>query len=71
MSGWEFVSQQQATRRDPTTGAPVEGVNVTFRTKYGDVGTVFVPMSQYTPAAVQQAIGQQAAIMDQVHELKG
>lgn len=67
-SGWEVVSQTETTTVD-AGGQIVQGVNVTYRTGNGVVGTVFVPLGAFTPDGVRAAIMREAGIRDAVSNL--
>jgi hypothetical protein len=67
---WTITAQMEQLKPTPD-GKVTQGVVITFRTAAGNVGTVFVPDAQYSPAAVAAAVGQRAMAMDQVSSLQG
>lgn len=67
---WEITSQQERTQPG-ADGRLVSGVVVGFRTAAGNMGTVFVPDSQYNPNEVARMVAARAAVMDGVSNLKG
>ena len=67
---WTITAQAEQLRPTPD-GKVAQGVVITFRTRAGNTGTVFVPDAQYSPAAVAAAVGQRAMAMDQVSSLQG
>lgn len=49
---------------------PVQAMRITFRSvANGTVGTVTIPLSDYTPAEVNRRISEYVANIDAVHEL--
>jgi hypothetical protein len=63
---------QQSQRQVQTAGGMfVPGFSVTFRLSNGHIGTVDVPLSDYTPANVAAAIKAKAAVMVAVAGLTG
>ncbi len=70
MTGWRVTGQSPA--KQPTTaGTFQDGINVTFITGKGVVGTIFVPETVYTPENVKALIAQKVAVLDQVSALNG
>jgi hypothetical protein len=67
---WQVTGQQQSTELIPG-GRFVKGVNVSFVTKLGNSGTVFIPEDAYTPDNVRAAVGEKAARVDAVGQLTG
>ena len=67
---WTVTSQVEAFGIGPN-GQPTNGVTVSFRTARGNVGSVFVPRSEYNVQRVRQLVGQQAAQMDAISMLTG
>ncbi len=69
-SGWSVTGQTPA--KQPTTAGTFEsGVNVSFITGKGVVGTIFVPETVYTPDNVRTLIAQKVAVLDAVSSLSG
>lgn len=69
-TGWSVQGSQYKVAPDQS-GALKPGQEVTFTTQYGEVGTVFLPDSQFNVANVQAAVAAKALVMDQVRALKG
>jgi hypothetical protein len=69
-SGWTVISQQETFGLD-AAGRAVEGVKITFTTKGGHTGSVFVPKITYDVDNAKAAIMAAAAQMDAVGQLKG
>lgn len=67
---WEVTGQIEKVDLGPN-GTFVQGVAVTFRTADGSVGTVFVPVEQYTADRVRAAINARAAALAEVAALRG
>lgn len=67
---WSVSAQQEVTAPD-AQGRYVPGVKVSFTTRAGLSGSVFVPDAQYNPANVRQAVEQRVAQMLTVHGLGG
>lgn len=65
---WRIDSQSPRTRATATNGIE-DGYDVAFTTGEGHNGTVFVPMSRYTPAKVKDAIQEQADLLDSIGSL--
>lgn len=65
---WRVTGQTEGTQITPS-GQVVDGVTVSFTTGAGATGSVFVPMSQYTPAIVRGLVQARANIVDQVSNL--
>lgn len=53
------------------SGAFTEGVKVTFTTKSGQYGSIFVPRAEYTTAHVRDLITAAATTIEEVAALKG
>lgn len=68
--GYTVTGQAETTDLGPT-GVYVPGVRVSFRTEGGANGSVFVPQSDFTVEAVRRAIGERAAVIEQVNGLTG
>lgn len=67
---WEVINQA------PDVGVNdanvfVQGVTVTFRTRSGAVGKVFIPQSRYTAEQARQIIGDAAGHAEAIANLKG
>lgn len=69
-AGWTITGQIYKVAPGPS-GALTSGMEVSFLTGTGIMGTVFLPMTQYSVAAARGAVAAQALIMDQVQNLKG
>lgn len=70
IEAWTVGSQQEATGQD-SLGHYVPGVNVSFQTVSGMVGSVFVPNTQYNADTVRQMIAARVARMVAVRDLEG
>lgn len=68
---WRVVPPQRQETRSDATGRFVEGWVVSFQTRGGHTGAVFVPLAQYTAQNVSAAISRAAATIDQVGNLQG
>lgn len=64
-SGFRVTSQVDQSGQD-ATGKFVAGRSVQFVTGNGTPGSVFIPLTLYTPDNVMAAIANQAAIIDAV-----
>jgi len=64
---WKVTNQRQTTAVVGNQFVPV--MEVTFQTARGEVGSVNIPVSQYSPAAVKAAIDPRVAAMDGVSDL--
>lgn len=67
---WEVTGQQETVDMGDT-GTFVPGTRVSFRTRSGALGSVFVPTTQYTVARVRELLTERAAMMETVHKLTG
>ncbi len=67
---WTVIDQREESRED-VSGVYVSGVTVRFRTGSGAIGSVFCPDRDYTPARVQQLIGDRARAIEAVAHLTG
>lgn len=67
---WEIVSQQETVDLVPG-GSYLTGTRITFKTRSGAVGSVFVAQADYTPAKVRAIIQSRAADMEAVHNMTG
>lgn len=67
---WTVVDQRADMQLGPT-GSFVAGMTVSFRTRAGVVGSVFVPQTDYTVDKVRELVDGQAAVIDAVHALSG
>lgn len=65
------VVQQSQRQVQTASGGFVPGFTVTFRLSNGHMGTVDVPLTDYTPDRVAAAIKAKAAVMVQVAGLTG
>lgn len=66
-SGWKVTAQRQ-TQELGAGNQFVKGVEVSFQTGLGVLGTVFVPEAQY-PDGVPAAVAARAAAVDAVSNL--
>ena len=67
-STWKVTGQNQVTEIAPG-GSPTQGVRVYYATGTGQSGSVFVPLSKYTPDGVAAAVTEAAATMDVIGSL--
>lgn len=67
---WRVTAQVETNRTD-SNGRFVSGVLVSYNTRDGIAGTVFVPDAQYTPEYVRQLINARVAQHTQVAGLTG
>jgi len=67
---YEITSQVETYDRAPS-GSFTNGVQVSFRTRSGAQGSVFVPYTDYTIAAVRQRVTERATAMEAVQNLTG
>jgi hypothetical protein len=67
---WQVVGQRQSSVRGPS-GQLEDAMIVSFKTAKGTMGSVTVPMSQYTPTEVHQMVDAQATQLDAVSALAG
>lgn len=66
------VTGQLTTVRIPEGGSRfVQGIEVSFMTRGGHAGTVFIPEQLYTPEYVISQIDPRAANMDAIGSLQG
>lgn len=65
---WQVIGQSQTSDLDQS-GRAVTGMSVQFRTGDGHVGSVFVPLTAFSPASVANAINPAAATLDAVGRL--
>ena len=70
LTSWQVTGQTEYTQVQ-SSGPPVNGMKVFYTTGKGHSASVFIPMSQYTPANVRAVISAQAANLDQIGSLKG
>lgn len=69
-TGWTIQAQQYKVAPG-ISGALTPGMEVTFTTASGIMGSVFIPQAQYTVDYVRQQVAAQALVLDQVQNLKG
>ena len=69
-SGWHVTGQTPAKQPGPA-GTFESGINVTFVTGKGVVGSIFVPDNVYTPDNVRTAIALKVVALDAVSALEG
>lgn len=67
--GWTVTGQREVQQLPPGAQNFVKGMEVTFVTSYGVVGSVFIPYTQYTAAGIQTVIGARVAQLDEVSAL--
>lgn len=67
---WEVIGQVPDVGTNDQ-GVFVQGVTVTYRTKSGTVGKVFVPQSQFTTDQVRDIVDRVAGHTEAVANLKG
>jgi hypothetical protein len=67
---WEVIGQSPDVG-DNGQGIFVKGVEVTYRTRSGAIGKVFVPQSSYTVDEVKRVIDSAAYHSEAVANLKG
>lgn len=67
---WTVTSQQE-TVDAAGNGTFVQGTRVSFRTRSGALGSVFVPTTEYTVARVKGLLDARATDMETVHNLTG
>lgn len=65
------VTSQQETVDLAANGSYLTGVRVSFRTRSGALGSVFVPNDQYDPETVKRALAAKAEAMEAVHNSGG
>ena len=63
------VTSQQETVDRTTAGDYVNGIRVTYRTRSGANGSVFVPFSEYTAQRARQLLDERAAEAEAIHNL--
>ena len=68
---WSVTGQLTTTRIPEGGNRFVTGVEVSFITRGGHAGTVFIPDTQYRPEVVRAAIDEKAALMDEIGALQG
>lgn len=65
---WRITGQLE-TQQAGASGTYTPGVQVSFLLSNGDIGTVFVPRSQYTPDNVRNAVHAWAMNMAEISGL--
>lgn len=65
---WKVTNQRQTTALS-SGGTFQDVMEVTFQTTSGTVGSVRIPVNQYSPDAVKTAIDARVAQIDAVHAL--
>lgn len=63
--GWTVTGQTQGSMI-ADNGQVVDVYTVTFRTGAGVIGSVRIPVAQYTKQVVRAAIAEHAAVLDEV-----
>lgn len=63
------VTGQVETVAPGPDGRPQAVVNVSFRTRSGATGSVYIPLPSYSPDAVYEAIKERATAMEAVSNL--
>jgi hypothetical protein len=69
-SGWK-VTGQTPSKQPTAAGVFADGINVTFLTGKGVVGTIWVPETVYNPDTVRTLIAQKVATLDAISDLNG
>jgi len=67
---YEVTGQSETIDLVPS-GSYLNGVRVTFRTRSGANGSVFVPWSEYSPERVTAMLQARAEAMEAVHSSTG
>lgn len=67
-TGWHVTNTLEQTTAAPGGGI-VSGYKVGFQTGAGNIGSVFLPKTGFTPTAVSAAINLEAAKLDSVAAL--
>lgn len=67
---WVVTSQMETVDAAPD-GRYLSGTKVSFRTRSGALGSVFVTQADYTPANVKARITALAADLEAVHNMTG
>lgn len=67
---WEVTSQQETVDL-AANGSYVNGVRISFRTRSGALGSVFVPSADYQPDRVRALLDGRAGDMETVHNMTG
>lgn len=67
---WEVTAQREDFQVG-SNGQLSQGMVVTFRTRSGAVGSVFVETAQYTPEKVRQVVAAKAVDMEAVQGMQG
>lgn len=67
---WEVTAQREDYQVGQN-GQLTQGMVVTFRTRSGAVGSVFVEQAQYTPEKVRQVVAAKAGDMEAVQGMTG
>lgn len=67
---WTVTSQQESVDL-ASNGTYVQGTRITFRTRSGAMGSVFVAPGDYTPERVRALLQARAADMEAVHLMSG
>lgn len=67
---WTVTSQQETVDL-AGNGSYVNGTRVTFRTRSGAMGSVFIPTGEYSPESVRRLLQARATDMEAVHNMSG
>lgn len=67
---WEVTSQQETVDLIPN-GSYVTGTRVSFRTRSGALGSVFVSNAEYSVPAVKALLDKRAADLEAIHTMTG
>ena len=67
---WVITNQAETSDLGPE-GTYVAGVKVTFRTRAGVIGSVFLPHTRYNVDEVRAAVSAKAAIADAIANMAG
>lgn len=67
---WVVTSQQETVDLAPN-GNYLAGTKISFRTRSGALGSVFLTNDQYTPDTARRAITAKASDLEAVHNMVG
>lgn len=65
------VTSQQETVDLADNGSYLTGTRISFRTRSGALGSVFLPQAEYSPTRARQLLDQRAGDMEAVHNMTG
>lgn len=66
---WVVTEDLPNQYSSPASGTPVLGHVISFQTGKGNLGSVFIPDTQYEPALIKPAIQVKANLVDEVRAL--